>query len=308
MLNVMAGVPAQPVLGLPAPVFETKSDAVEAVRAVLSLPDDQLDYARAKLALDKIIDPSVDVDATLAELDRMAKKARRLAGLGATTDVKLAALRKLIYQSGPWNGHRPFGYDHTDFKNIRRKLIADYLETRLGNCISMPILLLILADKLGLDTALALAPVHMFVRYRRDDRQVINLETTSGAQPARDIWICESRNVSDLGIETGFYMRSLSRREGVAAMALTVIEHLTGQRRYDEAIATSEIVLQHAPSNGFGWAHIAYCYQLILRTQFLDQYRSSFLIPLALRPGYFSLLQRHLAADAAAKALGWEPA
>jgi len=182
-----------------APALPTQRDAslgaVKVVRAVLSLPDGELDYARAKLAFDKVVDPTVDVEATLAELNEMAETARRLAGRSASEGERLTALRKFVYVSGAWNAYRAFDYDHADFKNIRVKLIPHYLETRLGNCVSMPILFLILADKLGLDIALAMAPAHFFVRYRDESRRVINLEPTSGALPARDIWIRQTRQV-----------------------------------------------------------------------------------------------------------------
>jgi hypothetical protein len=123
--------------------------AVEAVRRILSLPDERLDYAEAKLTFDCAVDPSIDADAVLAELDLMAAAARDLAGAAPDGPAKLNALRKLIYQSGPWNGHRPFSYDHPNWKKIPAKLLSNYLATRRGQCISMPILFLILGERRG---------------------------------------------------------------------------------------------------------------------------------------------------------------
>jgi hypothetical protein len=53
---------------------------VRAVQAVLRAPEEELDYARAKVALDLLIDPVADADWTFAELDRLTAAARRLAG------------------------------------------------------------------------------------------------------------------------------------------------------------------------------------------------------------------------------------
>lgn len=169
------------------------------VRAILSVPDDRLDYARIKLALDALVDPSSDPDATMAELDRMAKKAKRLAGKGASEGAKLGAVRRLIYQRGPWNGHRPFDYDHADplGASIGNMLIANYLKRRRGQCVSMPILFLILAEKLGVELALATAPHHVFVRYTDPAGHVINIEATSGGLPARDEWFRHNFPTSD---------------------------------------------------------------------------------------------------------------
>ena len=119
---------------------------------------------------------------------------------------------------------------------------------------------LILANRLGLDIALARATCHLFVRFHGDDRQIINLEATSGALPARDSWLRETRRVSQLGIDTGFYMRSLNRREAIATMAFTVVQHLTAQRRWREAIAVSEIIIRNDPTNGMALAQQGHAY------------------------------------------------
>nr|MDQ4087078.1 hypothetical protein [Pseudomonadota bacterium] len=83
-----------------------------AVRRILSQPDRALDHGAAKLAFDKLVDPSADVGAAMAELDRLAGIAAAMAGPPASEGAKLGAIRNLIYESGPWNGHRPFAYNH----------------------------------------------------------------------------------------------------------------------------------------------------------------------------------------------------
>lgn len=108
-------------------------NCARAVRALLDLPEAQLDYARAKLTLDALVDPATDADAVLAELDDVAEIARRLAGPTALAHRKVAAIRKLIHESGPWNDHRPFAYDHDRYRDLGVKLLSNYLAMRLGN-------------------------------------------------------------------------------------------------------------------------------------------------------------------------------
>ena len=145
--------------------------AAAVVESVLSVPDDQLDYARAKLAFDRIVDSSINVEATLAEIDRLARRATALAGPGASPARKLAALRTVIYRAGGWNGGRPFAYDHADplGRNVHNKLIATYLSTRRGNCVSMPILVLLVGERMGLHLALSTAPLHVLLRYTEEN-------------------------------------------------------------------------------------------------------------------------------------------
>lgn len=285
------------------------ADPVAVVRAILSVADAELDYARAKLAFDRLIDPSHDAEDTLAQLDRLAEDARRLAGPAAAPDARFAALRRLIYQDGPWNDHRAFAYDLDDplGQAIPAKLLANYLASRRGNCISMPILLLILAERLGLEVALATAPLHVFLRYRGESGRVVNIEATSGGHPARDEWFRQTMPMSDRAIESGLYMRTLSRREGVAQMATTVVEHLVLEGRFDAAAGVSGAILRHAPRDAYTMVrHGSACAELI-RTEFTEKYPARALIPPALRARYVLLCQRNRSMLEAAEALGWEP-
>jgi len=289
-------------------VAQPASSPAAIVQGILSVPDDQLDYARAKLAFDRIVDPSVNVEATLAEIDRLARRATALAGPGAAPARKLAALRTAIYQPGAWNGGRPFAYDHADplGRNVRNKLIATYLRTRRGNCVSMPILVLLVGERMGLNLALSTAPLHIFLRYTEENGREINLEATSGALPARTEWIRRNAPMSDRAIASGLYLRTLSRREAVAHMATTVIEFLIGERRFEEAIAVGEILLSHYPRDGYTMVRLGSAYAEVMRAEFVERFALPSAIPPGLRQRYLLLAQRNQALFAAADALGWE--
>ena len=289
------------------PLPESPGGVAEQVQAILSRPEERLDYAEAKLALDRIVDPAIDRDATMAELDRLADGARKLAGSQPNEAALLAALRRLIYQSGPWNDYRPFDYDHSNVRgaDVRMKLISHYLDRRLGDCVSMPVLFLILADKLGLDMALVSAPNHIFLRHIDASGRVTNLEATSGADPARDEWIRKIRPMTDRAVESGLYMRTLGRREGVALMATIVLQGLMDERRYGEAVNVSGVILEHGPKDGLTLANRGNACERILRRDFLDRYGIQFLVPIHLQPRYQWLWACNHAAFAAAADLGW---
>ena len=74
-----------------------------------------------------------------AKVDHLASAATRIAADGSYVD-KLKAPRQVIYEAGTWNTNRPFVYDHDDpyGHDLRNKLLATYLDTRRGNCGSMP--------------------------------------------------------------------------------------------------------------------------------------------------------------------------
>src|SRR5687768_2845997 len=102
------------------------------VRRLLQPPDDKLDLAVAKLTIDRVIDPSVDVDAIISQLDTMVARIRAMVPVNANSRTKFESLRKYVYEAGPWNGGRPFDYDLADplGQSIRGKLLPVYLATK----------------------------------------------------------------------------------------------------------------------------------------------------------------------------------
>ena len=181
-----------------------------AIQRLLEQSDDKIDIARTKLEVDRMIDPSVDVEAILAQLDKMAKGVQAQLPPGASDRTKLEILRELVYKPNSWNNHRPFEYDLQDplGKIPRNRLLTTYLTTKKGNCISMPLLFMILGQKIGLDMTTARAPNHVFVKWRDKDGQYYNLETTSGAGFTRDTWMQQQTQATPEGIKSGIYMRA----------------------------------------------------------------------------------------------------
>ena len=290
-------------------VQQAAASPVAVVQSVLSSPDDQLDYALAKLAFDRIIDPSLDVDAVLAEIHRLAGCAIMLAGSRSSQAQKLAALRRVISEARDWNGGRPFGYDQADplGQNVRNKLISTYLATRRGNCVSMPIPFLIVGERMGLNLALSTAPLHIFLRHTDEAGREVNLEATSGAHPARSSWYGQNLPMTDRSIESGLYMRTLTRREAVAHMASTVVDYLMTEGHYQEAVDVAEVILQHYPRDGYTMVKLGTAYAELMRSEFVERYPSPARVPAALQQRFLFLAQRNEQAFQTAEALGWQP-
>lgn len=280
--------------------------AIDLVRRLLSFTDSEVDYGAAKLALDWIVEPSVNPPAMMTRLQHMRDCALRLAGASPSAADKLEALRTLIYKPGTWNRYRPIKYHRVNPWIPEVQTLSHCLATGQGNCVSMPILFLILGRKLGLDLALASAPRHFFLHYREEGGRVLNLEATSGAQPARDIWIRRQMPMTDLALTNGLYMRSLSPAEAVAAMVTPILAHLLDQARYAEAAEIAQIVLRHHPRHVDAMLTLGTVYGRLA-----DDFRKRFPFPCAmpnpLRTRVGLLLERNASLFAAAEALGWKP-
>jgi regulator of sirC expression with transglutaminase-like and TPR domain len=285
-----------------------RADPVAVVKSVLNAPDNRLDYLEAQIAFDRLFDPAADPVAMRRVVERLTAAARSLAGERPSDGVKFDAIRKVVYTSGPWNDHRPFAYDLTDPKGQKpgSQRLSTYLRTRRGNCVSMPILLLIIANRMGMTVNLAAAPLHLFVRYTLPTTgKAYNIEATNGGNLTRDIWYRQNFPISDRAMESGIYLRALNTREGIATMATTVVETLISQGTYQQAVDVADAILKINPRETHVMIKRGSAIGHIIQVEFTSHFPGEALIPPALRPRYQSLITDNANMFAKAEALGW---
>ncbi|NJS13644.1 MAG: hypothetical protein HC788_02290 [Sphingopyxis sp.] len=169
----------------------------------------------------------------------------------------------------------------------------------------MPILFLILAERAGLNTSLATAPLHVFVRYIDPGGAPANAEATSGGHFSRNEWYRENFPMTDLAIESGIYMRTLTKPESVAVMASTVVDFLLVQRRYQEAADVADAILAVNPRDVYAMLKKGTAAGELLRVEFAERYPTPAQIPPALRSRYQTLAMQNESAFREAEALGW---
>lgn len=252
-----------------------------------------LDIARVKIEVDRLLDPSIDMDEQLAQIDEMVSTIKQMLPRKADSWAKVEAIRRYIYQPGPWNGNRAFRYDHDDpyGLNLQNKLLSDYMDDRLGNCITMPFLFIILGQRLGLDVTASVAPLHVFVKFTDDDGMTHNLEATSGAGRARDAHYRRLLPITDAAVANGVFLKSLSREEIVTVIATVLLEDLINRKRYHDAMAVADILLTHYPNYAYVMVKKGTAAYYLLKTNFYDNYADANDVPGDQRP-YLAYLQR----------------
>lgn len=283
------------------------ADNLSPIRGILKLPDSRIDLAKAKLTIDKMIDPSIDIKANLKRIDSMANDIQMRLLFNASNADKLQALKVYLYMANQWNGYQPYEYDLSDplGKVISHKLLPSYLVTRKGNCVSMPFLFIILGQRLGIDVTAAVAPDHILVKYKDDTGNQVNLETTSGANPARDVWIRQQTPMTDEAVANGVYLRPLNKKETVALMIETLIEHYMLKGQYEKAIEASDLVLEYSPKAVDAMVHKGAAYARLIKVHFISKYPTPNLIPPEKRPHFEYLERNNQLWYAKAEALGW---
>jgi regulator of sirC expression with transglutaminase-like and TPR domain len=226
---------------------------LKTVRALLQQPESRMDLGLIKLTVDRMIDPSIDAAATAKQIDQLAEEVRATFPLGASNLVKFKALRDYLHRPPLLSGRKPYLYNLEDDRNPRAKLLPVYLNTRRGNCISMPTLFVILGQKLGIPVALASAPEHLYLKFRGDNGQWYGVEATNGGGWADDEWQRKAfPSITPESIANGVYLQPLTQKEAAVATIDSLLEHYQAQNtnEADEArIKLAMLLVEHSPKD-----------------------------------------------------------
>ena len=251
-------------------VFATRNSnnkTIKIFKAIFSKPDAEIDLVRTKLIFDKLVDPTIDVSALLTEINKMAETVEK----GLTENMKpldkLLSLSAYLYESGYWNKFQPFQYNFEDplGQNLNSKLISNYIKTKKGNCISMPLLYLILADKLGLDVTLSTAALHVFVKFKdAASGKYFSLEATDKGQLVKDDFYQQKTAIKTEAINQGVYLQPLSKKEIVAVMAILLSEHYANQKEWQQSIEIAKLILQNYPNYAYAMIKVGNGYARLL--------------------------------------------
>lgn len=108
-----------------------------------------------------------------------------------------------------------YKYDFDDFmgkKEWNKMFVSKLLKTGKGQCHSMPLLYLMVAESIGADASLAMAPNHTYIRFKDDDNQWQNIELTNGIL-STNAMILESGYIGSEALLNDVYMNSLSKKQ-----------------------------------------------------------------------------------------------
>ncbi len=122
--------------------------------------------------------------------------------------------------------HLPYQYDFKDFygkENWTSQFVSKLLNTKKGQCHSMPLLYLILAQEMGVEAYLSTAPEHLYVRIKDKNGILQNLELTNGMFTT-NAFILASGFIKTEALRNKIYMDTLGLKAQVAK-CLTDLAH-----------------------------------------------------------------------------------
>lgn len=179
---------------------------VRSLDEVLRLSDDQMDLATATLIASEYWSDMVAGRRYLEQLDAMAleirerlRRQRLRVGVRAIPIINDYLFNELGFKT----------IAHADDPNDL--FLHSVMDRRQGYCLSLSVLYLSLAERLGLDVYGVVVPGHFFVRYD-NGRTHFNIEATSGGASPPDEHYIAKFNVPQNGRDT-IYMKNLTKRQ-----------------------------------------------------------------------------------------------
>lgn len=270
--------------------------------------DGQVDYAKVQTAIERAANPNFDAKAFNATLEHWASVVRARVPKDAPPTTIMTALGEVIYTPGPWNNYHPFSYDLDDpfGKVYENKLVSTYLRTRKGNCVSMPTLLIILGQKLGLTMTLSQAPEHEFARLQDVNGKWFNIEGTSPASWPDSKYINEM-HITPQQIENGIYLRTTTPHETVAGMLEPLEAVYAHQRSPGALLGLAMLVVRLDPKNAGGYVNEANAFFLELDHRYLAHHLTPAKLPPEQRADFQALFDSNTRILKRVEAMGWAP-
>jgi len=138
----------------------------------LDQPEPKIDLFHAALLLAKLDNEELDLAAYRRQLDDMAKDITSQLAAMPDDDSKLQAIKKFLFEQNGFHGSR------ADYNNRANSYINEVLDDREGIPITLSVVFLELARRIGLDTVSgASVPGHFMVLHRpkKGDRQLLDI-------------------------------------------------------------------------------------------------------------------------------------
>lgn len=131
---------------------------------------------------------------------------------------------------------KPFVYDFNDpfgEKDPAKQLVTKLLVTNNGQCHSMPLLYMILAEEFKIKSYLSYSPQHSFIKFQTKNGNWYNFETTNG-RLTTDAFVLGSGFIKSEALKSGIFNQPHNTKEVVANMFIDLANNYQEQFGYDD--------------------------------------------------------------------------
>jgi hypothetical protein len=134
--------------------------------------------------------------------------------------------------------HYPFKYDFEDYmghEDWTKMFVEKALATNAGQCHSLPLLYLILAEEIGAKAQLAYSPNHSYIKFQDDNEKWHNVELTNGMMTT-DAFVLQSGFIKAEALQNKIYMQSLNQRQLLSHMLFDLAKGYAVKYCYDSFV------------------------------------------------------------------------
>lgn len=134
--------------------------------------------------------------------------------------------------------HKAFEYDFKDYlgeKDWSKMFVSKLLKTGSGQCHSMPQYYLMLAEAMGTEAYLSLAPNHSYIRFIDDEGKLRNIELTNGMF-STNTFLLESDYIKSEALQNKIYMENLTKKELLGMAYFDLARGYVHKFGYDEFV------------------------------------------------------------------------
>lgn len=135
--------------------------------------------------------------------------------------------------------HKAIKYDFEDYmgaKDYSKMFVSKLMKTNTGQCHSMPLLYLILAEQIGAEAFLVVSPNHSYIRFKDEDGEVLSVELTNGTFSANS-FVLNSGYIKAEALKNKLYMQNLSKKEVLSQTYVDLVSGYIHKFGYDEFVA-----------------------------------------------------------------------
>ncbi len=146
----------------------------------------------------------------------------------------------------------PMQYDFDDYrgeKDYSKMFVTKLINSHTGQCHSLPLLYLILCEKVGAEASLAFSPHHSYIKFKDRRNNWHNLELTQGRMTT-DAFIVGSGFINAVAIKNKVYMEAQTKKQVIAHCLSDLAAGYVHKYGYDPfVIQCVDSVLAYAPGN-----------------------------------------------------------
>ena len=208
-----------------------------------NLKESEIDISRISLELTQEFFPLLNIEGYLTKIDKMANEVRALVGGKTDPDYRIRALNTYFYQK------HNFRYDRSDpfIEKAENRHIIGPIDKEIGNCSSLAVLYVAVAQKLGYPVYAVAAPMHFFVRYADPSLKKQNIEPTSRGRYLSDSSYARDFDISKSAIKNGVYLKTLNNQEFLAKLIRENAVSWADKGKYERAYQYFKIALNISP-------------------------------------------------------------